>query len=186
MTDKARELVDDLKGRYEGFMDLLTSFMEYEDDLRGYVVQAHEAKDRESLADIGYILRQWQKGADELKKAIGAKLDLNTKAAAHLVAKEFEDDQTSSANCRGRYGLAMPDIKPGLRIPGKDTPEYRLLCKWAGVNDEVINEKVISFSYPRLTEIASKFMAEGKPLPPGFLNQYDKTVCTYRKVSKKR
>lgn len=173
-----------LKRKYEEFLDVLTKFIEFEDELREEIKKAHAEERGEDLADIGYFLRSSEKVLEELRKSVSAKLQLNTNRIAHLVATKSMEDPEHSGNFRGAFCLATPDIKSGIKIPPKGSEQYKELCEAIGVDDEIIERGIVNFSFRALGDYIDECRANDEELVPGLELKYDRPVCTYRKNSK--
>jgi hypothetical protein len=118
----------------------------------------------EELADLGWVLKKMYANLDDIRKEID-KLKAFAERVACAKATAGEKDKI-----HGRLAVGTPDVEiyASLPHPDKDPENWKKLCDYFGIPDEVIKHDLLhSFHWPSMTEFITKQQKEAKPLPPG-------------------
>lgn len=133
---------------------------------------------RPAQCDIGWAFREIAKIADEIRKEAKARQELVGQILALRMTEDVMNDmealaQGDSLTVRGRFASGTPDVKQQAALPRSGSKEYSQLCNALGLADkEVIESGLVQFSFRKLGDYVSKFMAEGRQIPEGITKTY--------------
>lgn len=139
------------------------------------------------LADLGWICREIEDMADDLRKEAKFKKELMGKIIALKQTKKAMADPSQAENIsiRGELALATPRISAKAKIPARDTKEYLELCEHLGIPTEVAVRNYVRLSFTNISDYLTDLMEKGKPIPPG-LKDMPNYYCMYRSNENKR
>jgi len=133
----------------------------------------------EQLCDAGFMCRQMERWADELRKEAKARRERLAYLIAYRAAQAVATNPTAETTVRGKYATGTPDVKVAAGLPKRDTPEYAKLCEWLGVSEEAQKSGAIRFHFNTLMDIVSERIAAGQDVPPGITKTYSMFVTKF-------
>ena len=127
--------------------------------------------------DCGFLFREIEKIAEDVKKKMAARKDLiGQSLALKAGAAAVRGDELP---LHGELARGTVHTSNEPRIPGHDTPQFIELMRWCGVPPEVAARGHLRPSFRRLTEEIDRRMALGEKLPPGIEATYAKMTVTF-------
>lgn len=171
MNQPSKQLFKDLQQSYNS---LITQVSE----LSGSLDQEPSLM---QLADVGYMAREAEKLANEVKKKLSA---LHIKAQKVLCLRCLNAEQVEAVETD--YCKATPDIKQKATPPTlKREPEaFKELMESLGVDPEYCIEfEAVKPNYNGLNDLVTELTALGKPLPKGLSpgKVFDDYIVSYRR-----
>jgi len=132
------------------------------------------------LADLGYCFRETSEFLNGMKKEYTRRQDLIAREIFIRALVEYKKGGTDTS-FQGQLASATPKIKDVPNLPKRGTPEYGELCKWLGVKHDHIAKEIVSFHYPKMSDLLTEMAEEGKNPPPGILKTAKNFTATYRR-----
>ena len=134
-----------------------------------------------NLADIGWILREVNRVADDLRKESLARAELAGKFISIQVIEEALQDPEKDLAVRTKHCSATPSNKMIPKIPSKGTDEYYILLRHMGVKEEFIDNALLQPHFRRMQDYMTEAMEVGRKLPEGvFLGYVPSNRCEFR------
>jgi hypothetical protein len=153
--------------------DLYRSARTAQWDLTNHLIEMDrgaQPPDLPGMVDDLYGLRETWKLLDSMRRDVNKRVEaLERKICLTYIAlPDVDGDPVKTDFC-----TASPDAKQTVKLPAKDSPEYRQLLAYFGVPLDA----PFSPDWNKMIERVTQELAEGKPCPPGCDPKAMYTIC---------
>lgn len=149
-------------------------------DCKQFRVAEHTS---EELVDIGFVLRQVEELADELRKEAKAHKELAGKTiASRCLEAAVANPDSAVMTTRGTLATGVSDVRMEAVVPNSSSPEYGQLLEWCGVPDSVVKSGLLKVDFKKLGEAVTEAASRGAKIP-GAPKTWPVPFTTFRKRS---
>jgi hypothetical protein len=147
------------------------------------IVETHRPESISNLVDLGYLLRERARLAEQERKEIEACLrEVSKTICIKLVTRGLNNPDDLDMTARGELATATSRVKQEPIVPKAGTEEYDALTRSLGIVDPL---RLSRIHWPSFVEYVTSTLEQGGNLPEGIqesevFTSYD---VTYRKRS---
>lgn len=168
---------------------LLAEFQEFHRQLLTQCVDVDQLirnreLDRPDEVDLGFLLREIENTADEIRKEAAARKQFS----GRIIAAELTQESLTSGKIGSVYGQlcsAYPDVGQTTFTPKPGGEPFKKLCGQLGLEGEAVELGLFKFSYRALADYLTERMKKGEQLPEGLEMQPDYKMIYRRGRPKK-